>query len=77
MVGFSIAMTALDGGRVNIGACSLGGAQACLGLARDHIKVPTIFNTLFNFILFIFVFNYRSGSSLVHHWPLSNHFNSS
>lgn len=31
--GFKIAMTALDGGRINIGACSLGGAGgrgACL-----------------------------------------------
>jgi alkylation response protein AidB-like acyl-CoA dehydrogenase len=37
--GFSIAMGALDGGRVNIGACSLGGASASLMAARDHIKV--------------------------------------
>ncbi len=28
--GFSIAMSGLDGGRLNIGACSLGGAQRCL-----------------------------------------------
>ena len=28
--GFKIAMAGLDGGRVNIGACSLGGAQRCL-----------------------------------------------
>jgi alkylation response protein AidB-like acyl-CoA dehydrogenase len=28
--GFKIAMAALDGGRLNIGACSLGGAQFCL-----------------------------------------------
>lgn len=28
--GFSIALSALNGGRVNIAACSLGGAQACL-----------------------------------------------
>ncbi len=28
--GFSIAMAGLDGGRINIGACSLGGAQRCL-----------------------------------------------
>lgn len=37
--GFSIAMAALDGGRVNIGACSLGGAHACISYARDHLKV--------------------------------------
>ena len=28
--GFKIAMAGLDGGRVNIGACSVGGAQRCL-----------------------------------------------
>ena len=28
--GFRIAMMGLDGGRINIGACSLGGAQRCL-----------------------------------------------
>ncbi len=39
IAGFSIAMAALDGGRINIGACSLGGGQACLTLARDYIKV--------------------------------------
>ncbi|EGG14927.1 acyl-CoA dehydrogenase [Cavenderia fasciculata] len=37
--GFNIAMNALNGGRLNIGACSLGGAQACLVSARDHLKV--------------------------------------
>ncbi len=34
--GFKIAMMGLDGGRVNIAACSLGGAQACLEAARDY-----------------------------------------
>ena len=28
--GFRFAMMGLDGGRLNIGACSLGGAQRCL-----------------------------------------------
>ena len=36
--GFKIAMAGLDGGRLNIGACSLGGAQACLELAVDYVK---------------------------------------
>ena len=36
--GFRIAMQALDGGRVNIAACSLGGAQACLDLAMDYAR---------------------------------------
>ena len=32
-IGFKIAMAGLDGGRLNIGACSLGGAQAALDKA--------------------------------------------
>jgi alkylation response protein AidB-like acyl-CoA dehydrogenase len=36
--GFSFAMQGLDGGRVNIAACSLGGARACLEAARAHMK---------------------------------------
>lgn len=36
--GFKIAMKALDGGRLNIGACSLGGARRCLELAVDYTK---------------------------------------
>lgn len=36
--GFSIAMAALDGGRLNIGACSLGGAQRCLDEAVQYSK---------------------------------------
>jgi alkylation response protein AidB-like acyl-CoA dehydrogenase len=35
--GFKIAMMGLDGGRMNISACSLGGARACLEAARDHL----------------------------------------
>jgi alkylation response protein AidB-like acyl-CoA dehydrogenase len=35
--GFRIAMAGLDGGRVNIAACSLGAAQACLDLAIAHV----------------------------------------
>ena len=35
--GFKIAMMGLDGGRLNIAACSLGGASACLEAARDHL----------------------------------------
>ena len=36
--GFSIAMAGLDGGRLNIGACSLGGAQRCLDEAVSYAK---------------------------------------
>ena len=35
--GFRIAMQGLDGGRLNIAACSLGGARACLEAARAHL----------------------------------------
>ena len=35
--GFKIAMMGLDGGRLNIGACSLGGARATLELPRTHL----------------------------------------
>ena len=35
--GFRIAMAGLDGGRVNIAACSLGAAQASLEIAREHL----------------------------------------
>lgn len=36
--GFAIAMAGLDGGRLNIGACSLGGAQRCLDEAVRYTK---------------------------------------
>jgi alkylation response protein AidB-like acyl-CoA dehydrogenase len=35
--GFRIAMAGLDGGRINIGACSLGAAKACLTAAREYV----------------------------------------
>ncbi len=35
--GFAIAMMGLDGGRLNIGACSVGGARACFDAARDYM----------------------------------------
>ena len=35
--GFKIAMKGLDGGRLNIGACSLGGGPACLDLAVSYM----------------------------------------
>ncbi|MFP6757587.1 MAG: isobutyryl-CoA dehydrogenase [Alphaproteobacteria bacterium] len=37
--GFKIAMAGLDGGRINIAACSIGGARAALVAARDHLLV--------------------------------------
>jgi alkylation response protein AidB-like acyl-CoA dehydrogenase len=35
--GFKIAMAGLDGGRLNIAACSVGGARACLDAAREYM----------------------------------------
>ena len=35
--GFRIAMQGLDGGRINIGACSIGGARACYEAARAYV----------------------------------------
>lgn len=37
--GFKIAMQGLDGGRLNIAACSIGAASACLDAAREHLGV--------------------------------------
>jgi alkylation response protein AidB-like acyl-CoA dehydrogenase len=37
--GFKIALAGLDGGRLNIASCSIGGAAKCLDLAREYIKV--------------------------------------
>lgn len=36
--GFSIAMAGLDGGRINIAACSLGGARFALITALEHLR---------------------------------------
>jgi acyl-CoA dehydrogenase len=41
--GFKFAMAGLDGGRLNIGACSLGGAQRCLDEAVAYVKDRTQF----------------------------------
>ena len=43
--GFKIAMRALDGGRLNIAACSLGGAQFCLERTIAHMKERKQFGT--------------------------------
>ncbi|MFN3450414.1 MAG: acyl-CoA dehydrogenase family protein [Roseococcus sp.] len=37
-MGFRYAMAGLDGGRLNIAACSLGGAQAALDIALGYVK---------------------------------------
>jgi alkylation response protein AidB-like acyl-CoA dehydrogenase len=42
-VGFKIAMSGLDGGRLNIGACSLGGAQAALDKSLAYMAGRKVF----------------------------------
>jgi alkylation response protein AidB-like acyl-CoA dehydrogenase len=43
--GFKIAMRALDGGRLNIAACSLGGAQFCLDRTIGYMRERRQFGT--------------------------------
>ncbi len=43
--GFKIAMAGLDGGRLNIAACSLGGAQFCLDRTIAYMKERRQFGT--------------------------------
>jgi alkylation response protein AidB-like acyl-CoA dehydrogenase len=44
-MGFKIAMAGLDGGRLNIAACSLGGAQFCLDRTLAYLKERRQFGT--------------------------------
>jgi alkylation response protein AidB-like acyl-CoA dehydrogenase len=37
-MGFKIALNALNGGRINIAACSLGGAKACLRITQTYLN---------------------------------------
>src|SRR5919204_1630476 len=43
--GFRIAMAGLDGGRLNIAACSIGGAQVCLDRPLEHMRERKQFGT--------------------------------
>ncbi|MGN6463155.1 MAG: acyl-CoA dehydrogenase family protein [Pseudolabrys sp.] len=43
--GFRIAMAGLDGGRLNIGACSIGGPQFCLDRTIEHMRERKQFGT--------------------------------
>jgi alkylation response protein AidB-like acyl-CoA dehydrogenase len=42
-MGFRIAMAGLDGGRINIAACSLGGAQSALDKSIEYMRERTAF----------------------------------
>lgn len=42
-IGFRIAMIGLDGGRLSVGACSLGGAQAALDKSLGYVRERTAF----------------------------------
>ena len=41
--GFAIAMNALNGGRLNMGACSVGGGQAALDMSVEYLKTREAF----------------------------------
>jgi alkylation response protein AidB-like acyl-CoA dehydrogenase len=43
--GFRYAMMGLDGGRLNIAACSLGGAQAALESAKSYMEIRSTFGS--------------------------------
>jgi alkylation response protein AidB-like acyl-CoA dehydrogenase len=43
--GFRIAMAGLDGGRLNIAACSIGGAQFCLNRTLEYMRERKQFGT--------------------------------
>ncbi|MBA2651272.1 MAG: acyl-CoA dehydrogenase family protein [Tatlockia sp.] len=43
-MGFKIALNALNGGRVNIASCSLGGAAACLRMTQTYLHERKQFN---------------------------------
>ena len=43
--GFHIAMKGLNGGRINMGACSLGGGQAALDKSVEYMKERTAFGS--------------------------------
>ncbi len=43
-MGFKIALNALNGGRINIAACSLGGAMQCLRLTQNYMQERKQFN---------------------------------
>ena len=44
--GFSLAMRGLDGGRINIGACALGGGRACLEAASAYMQQRKAFGRM-------------------------------
>lgn len=47
-MGFKIALNALNGGRINIAACSLGGALACLRLTQAYMQQRKQFGKTLN-----------------------------
>lgn len=70
--GFSMAVNALNGGRINIAACSLGGAKACLTLAKRHMHERVQFGkklTEFESLQFKFadMFTHLEASRLLVH----------
>jgi butyryl-CoA dehydrogenase len=46
--GFKIALSALNGGRINIAACSIGGARQCIELTKQYMSERTQFKQRLN-----------------------------
>ena len=46
--GFKIALSGLNGGRINIAACSLGGARQCIELTKQYMNERTQFKQKLN-----------------------------
>lgn len=81
--GFKIALHGLNGGRINIGACSLGGALACLRYAKSYLlerqqfgkKLADMQALRFYFADMLTEFEtarlmvYRAAYALDHGWP--------
>ncbi|GAB3701053.1 acyl-CoA dehydrogenase family protein [Saccharopolyspora tripterygii] len=44
-IGFRIAMAGLDGGRLSVGACSLGGAQSALDKSLEYVRERSAFGS--------------------------------
>ena len=44
-IGFRIAMAGLDGGRLSVGACSLGGAQSALDRSLEYVRERSAFGS--------------------------------
>lgn len=77
--GFKIAMKGLDGGRINIASCSLGGARFCLEATKSYMKERSQFGRrlaefqALQFRLADMVTELKAARLMVHHASLKLH----